>query len=212
MLVSQNGGTCSMADNVHTSDASKLCLLLVNSFCRSSLCRFSSASLALLAKISSFRCCIDDIVHLLGNRWFLDKTKGDNNHPWTIHRSRKSAYFPFPLPLPRKVIESSVLWSVVRCLLSASQQTLQHWTLHHPPTTPTSTSILLCQSSAARRSPSTSPRVLLVVVARSTSRACDSPNVRNVYHRREREPPCPSAYTATSHSASTLHHRHKLGT
>lgn len=41
-----------------TEKPSPDCPRCVASFCLSSLCRFSSASLALLAKISSLRCCM----------------------------------------------------------------------------------------------------------------------------------------------------------
>lgn len=57
-----------------TSEASRLCLFEVNSFCRNSRCRLSSASLAFFASISSFLACIDDIVAPGLGRW---SSKGD---------------------------------------------------------------------------------------------------------------------------------------
>ena len=48
-----------------TSAASpRLCLLVLNSFCRSSRCRLSSANFAFFASISSLRDCSDDMIAL----------------------------------------------------------------------------------------------------------------------------------------------------
>lgn len=53
-------------EHQHTSEASRLCRLVLNSFWRNSRCFFSSASLAFFARISSLRAWMVDILLFCG--------------------------------------------------------------------------------------------------------------------------------------------------